>query len=217
MRHHRKIALLFVTLTLVLTACVSSLKHPSNKIDFYTLEYDPPDAGERAPLEAVIRLDRFSVSPSYNTNRIIYRDRSFTRDAYVYHRWQTPPGDMVGTLLSRDIKHSELFNAVLTESSSLTSTHMVEGRVDEFFEWDRKEGWVAVLAVNITVASETEPGIVKKILLQKTYRSEKPCRQKNPRALAEAMSQALLEISCEIINDIYTRIAAPAHQAKKQH
>ena len=118
---------------------------------------------------------------------------------------------MVSTLLSRDIKRSGLFNAVLNEGSSLSSTHMVEGRVDEFFEWDRKEGWVAVLAVSITLASETEPGIVKKILLQKTCRRETPCRQKNPRALAEAMSQALSEISREMILDVYGQITPPAN------
>jgi len=43
----------------------------------------------------------------------------------------------------------------------------------------------------------------EKILFQKTYREETKCKRKNPRALAEAMSRAMSEISEQIIKDIY--------------
>jgi hypothetical protein len=35
----------------------------------------------------------------------------------------------------------------------------------------------------------------------------KPCKQRNPRALAEAMSLALSEASAKIINDVYENLA----------
>ncbi|MGD8449058.1 MAG: hypothetical protein PVF36_07465 [Desulfobacterales bacterium] len=43
----------------------------------------------------------------------------------------------------------------------------------------------------------------EKILFQKTYREEAPCKRKNPRALAEAMSYAMSKISEQIIKDVY--------------
>jgi hypothetical protein len=52
-----------------------------------------------------------------------------------------------------------------------------------------------------------EPDVTPKILFQKTYRSSKPCRQKNPRALAEAMSLAMSEASAKIIDDVYQHLA----------
>ena len=74
----------------------------------------------------------------------------------------------------------------------------------DFLEWDKKSGWEALLAVSITLIQENEPDITKRILFQKTYTSTQPCRQKNPRALSEAMSTAMSEVSEQIMLDIYS-------------
>ena len=202
MNRHKRILILFLCITLVFCACLN-LKQPQNKIEFYTLEYAPPRADDLEPLTLPLRVARFSVAPTYNTTRIIYRDRSFARDAYVYHRWRTNPADMVTHLLKRDMGQSGLFKAVLPQSNLLPSYHVLEGSLDEFFESDTEEGWKAVLTLGITLMDENEPDITKRILFQKTYQAIKACRQKNPRALAEAMSLALGEISSEILRDIH--------------
>ena len=85
---------LVLFLTVPLGACLN-LKQPRNKIEYYTLEYDLALPGNRQPLSDAIRVDRFGVSPIYNTNRIIYRDGSFKRKAYVYYKWRAHPGDVV--------------------------------------------------------------------------------------------------------------------------
>ncbi|MEE9610956.1 MAG: hypothetical protein V3W19_06870, partial [Desulfatiglandales bacterium] len=108
MERYKKIAVFILSLPLFFGACVS-LKQPRNKIGFYTLEYDPPQLVGLMPLSHVIRMSRFGVAPIYNTNRIIYRDRSFKRDTYAYHKWQANPGDLVTYLLNRDMKASGLF------------------------------------------------------------------------------------------------------------
>ena len=191
-----------LVLLLLFGACIN-LKQPQNKIEFYTLEYDPPQIAERNPLPLVIRMDRFSVAPTYNSHRIIYRDRSFKRDAYVYYKWRANPGDLVTYFLSRDTKQSGLFKAVLTHDSRFPSSHSLEGSVDEFFQWEMDEIWKAVLTVSITLMAENEPDITKRVLYQKTYRSQEACGEKNPRSLAEAMSGAMSKISGEMIKYIY--------------
>jgi len=55
--------------------------------------------------------------------------------------------------------------------------------------------------------SENETDVSKKIIFQKSYHIRKPCRQKNPRALAEAMSTAMAEASTQIIDAVYNRLA----------
>jgi cholesterol transport system auxiliary component len=198
---------LVLFLTLPLGACLN-LKQPRNKIEYYTLEYDPPLPGNRQPLSDAIRVDQFAVSPIYNTNRIIYRDGSFKREAYVYYKWRANPGDVVTYFLRRDMQQSGLFKAVVSLDSHLPSAWVLEGTVDEFLEWDKKNGWEAYLSLSVTFMRENEPDISKKILFQKTYLSNKPCRQKNPKALAEAMSSAMSEVSGQIIHDIYTFIVS---------
>jgi ABC-type uncharacterized transport system auxiliary subunit len=196
---------LTICLTLCLFACLN-LKRSRNKIEYYTLEYDSPAPQNRLRLSDAIRVDQFTVSPMYNTNRIIYRNGSFKREAYVYYKWRTTPGDVVTYFLRRDMQNSGLFKAVVSRDSRLPSAYILEGTVDEFLEWDKKNSWEALLSVSITFMHENEPDISKKILFQKTYHVTKPCRQKNPKALAEAMSLAMSEISEQIILDIYTII-----------
>ena len=194
-----------ICLTLPLAACLD-LKQPRNKIEYYTLEYDPPVPDRREPISEPIRVNQFTVSPIYNTNRIIYREGLFKREAYVYHKWRANPGNVVTYLLRRDLQQSGWFEAVVSSDSRLPSAYDLEGSVDEFLEWNKENGWEAFLSLSITLMQENEPDISKKILFQKTYFSTQPCRQKNPGALAEAMSLAMSEISAQIMLDIYTSI-----------
>ena len=202
MKWFNKIFLLFLSVPILFAACVS-LKHPVDKIEYYTLEYSPPQMETLTPLPHVIRMDRFTAAPPYNTTQIIYRDQSFKRNAYVYYRWQTNPGAIVTTLLNRDIKNSGLFKAVLDSGSQFSSSCMIEGTVDEFFEWDAQNAWKAILTVSITLTEKNQNDIKNRIVFQKTYRKAEICKKKRPKALAEAMSLGLSKISKEMILDVY--------------
>ena len=206
MNRYKKIVVLLLGLSLFTFACVQ-LKKPRNKIEFYSLEYDSPQIKDMKQLPLVIRMNRFSVAPEYNTNRIIYRGSSFKKSEYTYHKWRANPGDLITYFLSRDVKQSRLFKAVIPHDSGFPSSHVLEGSVDEFFERDTKEGWEAVLSLTITLMVENEPDITRRILFQKTYITDKACKLKNPRALAEAMSRAMAEVSGRIIQDIYDQLA----------
>jgi len=200
------VSIFLLGLILSFASC-AGMRQPSPKIDYYALEYAPPQAGERTPLPRVIKVDRFSVAPLYSTAQIIYRDGSFKREAYTYHRWRSTPADLVTYFLARDLKQSGLFKAVLPHDSGQSSDFVLEGSVDEFLEWDREDSWEAVLAFGVTLMAANEPDISRRILFQKTYQGRKPCRQKNPAALAEAMSEAMAGLSAKVIEDVYEAIS----------
>jgi len=202
----KMIGILFIGLALLLSACIE-LKQPSNKIDYYCLEYVPPRLQGLQPLSEAIKVETFSVAPLYNTHKIIYRDKSYQRAAYTYHKWRANPGKSVTQLLVRDLQQSRLFKAVLTSDSKFPFAYVLEGTVDEFLESDSADGCQAVLALNIVLMAEQETKTGKKILFQKTYQVSKPCKQKNPSALAEAMSLAMSEASANITNDVYENLA----------
>ena len=205
MRRDKRVFVLLLILCLTLSACLN-LKQPRTMVDFYTLEYDPPLIQGMPPLPVIIRLQRFGVAPSYNTNRIIYRDHAFEREAYFYHKWRANPGDLVSYFLSRDLRESGLFNGVLSYDSQSPASYMLEGFVDEFLEWDEGNMWYAVLTTSITLMVENEPDISKKIIFQKTYHAKEPSTKKHPRELAQAMSRAMSKISREVIMDIYMHL-----------
>jgi ABC-type uncharacterized transport system auxiliary subunit len=152
-------------------------------------------------------VERFQVAPIYDTTRIIYRKRPYTRDTYFYHKWQANPGDLVTYFLTRDIRQSSAFKAIRTAGTELRPSHIVAGMVDEFYEDDHQEYWEAVLTVSISVLKNNETDISEQVLFQKKYSRREPCSQKNPQALAKAMSKAMAGISEMIIKDIYAHLA----------
>jgi len=203
MNGFQKIILWLLCFSILLGACVS-LKRTDQKIKFYNLEYQPLSiSGNLEPLHLALRIERFHVSAAYNSSRIIYRDISFKQGSYVNHQWKDNPGVMVTYFLGRDLKASGLFKVVLSHESGSSFSHILEGSVDEFFEWHTQEKWKGVLILSITFFSQSGRDAQRKVLFHKTYSTSKPCQKKDPRALAEAMSKAMQEISVEIIEDVY--------------
>jgi cholesterol transport system auxiliary component len=185
-------------------ACVN-LREPTKaeKTTFYTLEYSPPAPSDFQPLSVALRVQRFSVAPTYDTNRIIYRVGSFERDAYFYHKWRDNPGGLTSYFLSRDMRESELFEAVLSHDSRVPASHILGGRVDEFLEWDTEDVWEAILSISIVLTAVDDMEVGRRPLFQKSYHMRETCKRKTPKALAEAMSYAMSGASAKIIKDIY--------------
>ena len=194
-------------LLLSITSC-SSMKQPSLKIDHYTFEYAAPKPGDLKQLPVILKVEPFSVSPLYDTRQIVYRDQSFIRETYNYHRWRANPADLVTDFLARDMRNSGLFRAVVEQGSSVSPTHILEGSLDEFFEWDSAEGWKAVLTVTATLIKAKETDTARRILFQKTFHEIQPYQEKTPKGLAQAMSEAMSRLSEEVIKAVYEHLSS---------
>lgn len=181
----------------------SALKKPQPKISYYTLEYAVPKIEDLKPIDSVIRVDRFGVAPEYNSNRMLFQDKTFKRDEYVYSKWIANPGNFASYFLARDLRDSGLFKAVFTHKSHSTASFALEGSVDEFLEVDTPNGWEVVLGLSITLMKVGEPDVSKRILFQKSYREKRKCKEEHPRGVAETMSLAMQGISEKIIRDVY--------------
>jgi ABC-type uncharacterized transport system auxiliary subunit len=192
---------------LLLGACAGS-GTPRDKITYFTLEYAAPAPSEKPPLPVIVKVERFMVSPVYNSTAILYSGNSYTRDAYVYYKWRANPGDLVSQFIGRDLRSSGRFEGVVPGGSRLEGSYLMEGSVDEFLERDTEKRWEAVLRISVTMSAENEPDISRRVLFQKSYGAVKACREKTPSALAEAMSGAVQEISRSVLEDTYTCLAA---------
>lgn len=79
MDRNMKVLLFFLIACVIIAGCID-LKQPKNKVQYYTLEYSSPKITGLKPLPVTLKIERFSVAPAYNTNRIIYGKGSFKRD-----------------------------------------------------------------------------------------------------------------------------------------
>ena len=206
----KDIGVVLIILALALSACVAALKQPQPQIHYYTLEYGvQPPAKALPPLAVVIQVERFAAAPIYTSNRIIYREQEFTRSAYTYHRWRATPADLATYFLVRDMRASNLFAAVFPPGHGKPQTYVLQGAVDEFLEWDRDSGWEAHLALTVTLLAAAEPDISRRVIFQKQFTASRPCVQKDPQALARAMSEAMAQVSLDIRNAVYNALQDP--------
>jgi cholesterol transport system auxiliary component len=197
---------LLVSLLLIATGCMPSGRTPP-KIDFYTLEYDPPVSPLTVALPVVLDIPRFSIAPDYNTARIVFKDTPFERNEYAYHRWHADPADLVTAFLRRDFTRSGSFLAVNDPGMRLSPTHVLSGSVDAFYEQDHAEGWESVLEVTVTLSQADEPDVSQRILFQRCFQSVQPCPTKSPSGVARAMSLAMKDISQRILAEVTAALA----------
>jgi ABC-type uncharacterized transport system auxiliary subunit len=188
--------------------CVScaGIQRSQNKTIYYLLEYDPPLISTEKAVPQSLRVKRFDISPEYDTDRIVFSDKKLTREEYAYHKWRSNPRDLVSYCLTRDLARSKLFNAVFTHYTLEPTTYSITGTVEEFFE-NGDDSWEAVLSVNVALLKENEPDPQKRIIFQKFFSVHKPCTEKSPAGIAEAMGSAMKEISENLISEIKLQLS----------
>ncbi len=192
-----------------LSACLG-FRQPGHAVHHYTFEYGPPAAAGLEKLPLSLRIERFTAAPACNTTGLVYRDASFRREEYVYHKWRAYPSDLVAGFFGRDLQQAGFLDGVFLYGSSFSAPYALEGSVDEIFAWESDKAWEAVLGVTITLLARNEQDVTKKILLQKSYASRKPCEHKTPQSLAAAMSGAMADISGAAMRDIYRSLKSAA-------
>jgi ABC-type uncharacterized transport system auxiliary subunit len=196
---------LFLLLAPLLAGCMGQ-STPTSPIYYYTVDYEPTPATYDAPLPWVLRVHRFSVSPPFNSQRIIYADKGLHRNGYGYHQWIASPGELLPYLLARDMRHTNGFRAVLTPDDTLVATHDLYGWVETFVEQDNTDPRQAFARLHITLVSASDPDPSRRILLQKSYQAHAICNGNTPGDLAQAMSSAVAEINGTVIQDLYHRL-----------
>lgn len=201
-----RISVSIMTLTL-LSGCLGK-SAPSKPTYYYTLEYEPAAVQLKHQLPSALRIERFSVSPPFHTQRIIYADEGPQRNAYAYHQWIAPPGELLPYFLVRDLRKTNGFKAVLTPDTVLAATHSLHGWVEEFMEKDRRSGWQASATIHISLINNLNPDPTRKIMFQKRYHASARCKARTPSALAEGMSRVMAEISMDVAKDVHNRLSS---------
>jgi len=197
-----KTHIVIVVLLVLLTGCFPA-KQPQPKIDYYTLEYDPPTAKDAPTLPFILKMEPFSTSLVYDSNRILYREKEFKRSEYAYHKWRAAPGDLIATFLARDFAATSQFKAVILSEAVPAFSHILTGKVDEFYQRSGTDHWEAVLSVNITLSNFMANDTHDIVIFQKRYTYHEKCGQKTPESFVEAMSRSVKKLSGEMIQDVY--------------
>ncbi len=193
----------FSTLCLALiTGCFGRTKAPY-VVDQYTLDYTPPAvAATGTPFDELIRVERFSVAPAFNTTTMVIKTRPYRYDTYNYSRWRVNPADMVSGFILRDITGARLFKGTYSSYDSDLSRYILDGHVDEFCESTENSPEKALLSVRVTLLDTAQKNPVEQVVFQKQYAYSVPVTEHSPDGLAAGLSEAMKKLSEQLINDI---------------
>ncbi|MHB8109958.1 MAG: ABC-type transport auxiliary lipoprotein family protein [Syntrophorhabdaceae bacterium] len=194
------LAFFFLLLSLcILAGCFGRTK-PPYVIDQYTLDYPSPGGDSSLkPLGELIRVERFSVAPGFNSTSMAIKSGQYRYDAYDYSRWRVNPGDMVTGFMLRDITRSGIFKGTYCYYDSDLSRYILDGYIDEFGETSDGK---AMIGVRITLIDTNQKNPVEQIVFQKRYDQSSPMGERSPEALAAGLSDAMKQISGRIITDM---------------
>jgi ABC-type uncharacterized transport system auxiliary subunit len=175
----------------------------------YVLEYPPPQSERRPALEAMIRVERFAADRMFMGQAMLYRLGPFLREAYPVHRWRVGPADMVTEYLRRDLREAGLFRAVISERDAEDVRFSLTGGVEEFLESGEGSSSKALLTATITLLDLSRKETASLVVFQKTYRLEAAIAGEGAAGLAAGMSQAMSELSRQVIADIASALRTP--------
>jgi len=192
-------------LTVLISGCSLGAK-PSYIVNQYTLEYPSPVPKELTSIGELVKVEQFAVAQTFNTPAMIYKEGPNLRNVDPYNRWRTKPGEMATEYLTRDLRNSGLFRAVISCNDSEETRYLLEGQVDEFLDASEKDGRKAVLSLNLAFLDLKKRDTAEKVIFQRDYKVVEPYSEKTAAAFAQAMSRAMEKISRQIIPDLQNAV-----------
>jgi ABC-type uncharacterized transport system auxiliary subunit len=180
------------------------LSQPSPDIREYRLDYPPPTVGGQG-LPVTLRIAPLGVAAMYDRQAIAYSDGPYSGGTYYYARWSTNPSAMITDLLARDFVASHLYTAVQQGPSAVPNDYQVGGEIEEIAERSAPTGCSAQLRLRVLLVRVR--AAATPVVSQTSYAAVEPCTCNDPRALAQAMSQAMARVSEQLQQAVYDSIA----------
>jgi cholesterol transport system auxiliary component len=168
----------------------------------YTLEVErvqeqpSPEARER-----VLEVTPFQVTSRYAGHALVYRGTDSRYWTDKGQRFLSPPQFLVTEQVSRYLRHSGLFGAVVEGESRLHVTHLLEGAVTALYgDFSDPAEPRAVLEIQFFLIDPHDDSA--KILLQTGFRTEAEIPEAMPQALVRGWGNGLELILHSFENDL---------------
>ncbi len=208
-------------LLLVLLAAASGcIKLPAftkseKTIDFYTLEYSPPDPVREDPLAGVVLVRRITPASMYGTDRMVTRGAMFTTEFSYYRRWAATPASMITDFLYRDLSNSGLFAAVLSGSGFLRPQYEISGTLEAMETRHGIGGWRTALTVQILFfpSSPDKRIQVAERVFQRRYQIAAPAKDGSAESIVASLSRCMEDLSRQLIQDLQTHLLQQTENA----
>jgi len=182
MRH--KFSLLIIPICALLFDC-SSIP----ETHYYLLDYpiDHAVINENPKHNLTLGVLKFEVDPLYDQDKIVYRESLYEGKFYNYHRWISPPADIITQKIIEHIGASNLFMKVDLFPSHAKPDFLLRGKIKAFEEWDQNNQWFSHVNIMFELIDFQQENVVWKEHVD----VKNPVAEKKPLQLVESINETL--------------------------
>ena len=163
-------------------------------IHYYLLEWEPagsPSPSPSSPDGIVLGVERFSVEPPFDQDRIVYRADPGVPEFgfYAYHRWVAPVSRMLPQMLTQGLRTLPGVASIEPVTAGVEYDAVLDGNLLTLLEIDAADGHVA--QVRLTLTLRRPDG---EILWRETLEGRAVTRTSRVESVVERMNAALREV-----------------------
>ena len=196
MKINSKFYLLSILLMIVFNGCFSRVPETHYYLIDYPLEAKPQQA---EPVHKItIGVERFQTTPLYNDERIVYRDSPYEGRYYHYHRWITPPDQMITQKVIEQLNNSNLFEHVVAFPRFSNVDYVLRGTIKALEEWDENDAWYARVRIELKLVKTSSYDFVWQKTIEKTNKAIKKTPAELVKGINTSVQQCIEEAEHEL-------------------
>ncbi len=186
-------------LLMLLTACVSQTTPP---VTVYTIAphwNDNPESNQqaRSTNKAVLKISPIRSTEAFTSRNIIYTDKQYSQNPYIYSRWSDAPVKMLQTMFQVQLEKNGQFKAVLASTSSASASLSLECTLYDFshhlYPDNTSKGVIRVGCYLINNKNRS-------VLAHQELVASIPSPTENAQGAAMALNKAANEVSVQLLN-----------------
>ena len=196
-------SLIILVLFSLLTGCITKKNPPA---DIYTISPEWSNKGVRVEREKksplIIKLSPIRATRALTGNEILYTDSQYSRNSYVYSRWDDTPVKLLQTLFQVYIEESDLFKAVILSTSISKADLLLESTLLEISHHiidDRTS--TGIIRIRFYLIDNT----TRTVMATKEFVSNVSASTQNAKGAVEALNKAATNVA----HDLVTWLAEP--------
>ncbi|MEK7469961.1 MAG: hypothetical protein AAB074_21545 [Planctomycetota bacterium] len=172
----------------LLTGCIDLAKdYPERHL--HAIAAERPGDSVDGPKGAILAVKPFTINSRYEGAEFVYRKSETTWESDYYEAFFVPPREMITDASRSWIARAGIFGSVTGMSSSVPSTHILEGHVAQLWIDSRAMPLKAVVEVQVMVADESQSPA--KIVLTKSYGESVTMKEDTPEEAVQAWDAGL--------------------------
>ena len=183
-------------LLLTLSSCASG---PAPTDHYYRIEAGIPDAPAAKKLSGNLQVDRLRADALTGERQILYQETTDSLEVhrYPYHRWSDAPAILLQVELVAFLDAAAAADSVTPATTRVKPDYLVSGRIRSFERVLQPDSRAAVeIQLVVTSAGGDE------ILVNRSYREERPAADSTMEASVVAFSEAVHAIFERFLADL---------------